>query len=873
MVKLLDSDECEWSKIPSDTRFPGFFSSMSDHALATSAVGVAIAVELYNKGVDLAGEYDGEMAELLKTRRGVIEVVRTLCLLHDSGKPSTKHTENTKKAVEEILSKIGFGKLATDLAESASRHHYDKDSERPPRTKVEWVVAYADKVAVQDRTFAGKILGVAVQPLRWLGDHVDASNKQKIYQLADFIERFGNDTKIDIGKVPDEIKKILPLDYKFFKETLDSELLNVRERLSEDIKLALILFEGAGIQGYVRKSSSARHLVGRSSLVEVATRLAAKSLEDMLAPESIIYVTSGSVFAIVPPSELHQVVDTLNKGFEDVVKGGISLKCCKSAEDVSFSLFELKTGPKFTWANWKEESKFSRIERRNFGEFYTILNNTISVLDHKVGGSLMIPAGKICSICFEEKALPENDLGILDVIKRLPEDEREGYKAGAVCLNVDQHRMKLKEKLAGSFEIEFKGEEADVTLRGKVAPEDVKNSPIFMITEAMSNILRDKLNAEHKDLIGEFSGRSIVFENAKSWNFLGLESEYALEGKGVPEKEEMVPGVSDVAFIGGDGDNFGLIKSAMNNLTLYRKVSKIFKEVMQDSVAKALSEVIIYQLRLYSQSYRPDKKLEPPAKLYLPFDMVYFGGDDFLLVLDAGFVFIFLKAFRDAILDRLGSRKQNYEKRDGENLSVFSLGVSLGVVVAPNRAPIHGTLSALSILESKAKKLSKHRQKVENNKPVFGGEISVALERFTTIPTKEFVEENYKAKDFGGTTKICSTSWPLLGADIFSDSPKDGQPLPLINLTKKLLEEHEIRSNNVAEFARIETPSEEEIKLQIRFKAARMDEKRPEREGYRLLANNLTVKEDDCIKFRHGDIANAMRIVKESPLLLPSGGG
>ncbi|MEM3587478.1 MAG: hypothetical protein QXO71_09180, partial [Candidatus Jordarchaeaceae archaeon] len=107
IVKLLDSEDCEWSQIPSDTRFPGFFSSLSDHAIATSAIGVAIAAELWNKKVDLASEYgSSELSGLLKDKKGLIEVIRTLCLLHDSGKPLFDHREGTRKAVEDLLSQI-----------------------------------------------------------------------------------------------------------------------------------------------------------------------------------------------------------------------------------------------------------------------------------------------------------------------------------------------------------------------------------------------------------------------------------------------------------------------------------------------------------------------------------------------------------------------------------------------------------------------------------------------------------------------------------------------------------------------------------------------------------------------------------------------
>ncbi|MHA1208621.1 MAG: Cas10/Cmr2 second palm domain-containing protein [Candidatus Freyarchaeota archaeon] len=857
LVELLSSDDCEWASIPSDTGFPGFFSSMADHALSASALGVAIALELYNKGVDLSGEYGGELAGLLASRDGLIEVVRTMCLLHDSGKPSPYPAEKTRETVFKFLNDLGLRGLASEVAESASRH--EPGGTLSPRTRLEWVVALASMLAEQDMVFTGDILSVACQPLRWLAERVEPSEGEKIERLVSVVEGLGGDV---LARDSDEwvkLRDILPLDYAHLKSTR-KELARAGELLGADVRLALILFEGAGIQGYVTKSSSARHLAGRGSLVEVATRLAKKELEKRLAPESIIYVTSGSVFALVPPSELEEIVDAVNKRFRGLVEGGMSLKSCKSREETSFDLFEIKAGPAYAWHEWETASTLQRIGRRNFGEFYTIMNNAIHVLDEPSEEELRVPAGEVCSICFEEKAIPEDDKRISEMRRRLPEDEREGYKAGHVCLRVDQHRMNLRENIPEFLKIEFK-DKASVFIPIRREPsEEVENSPAYRIAKRVATLLRKSLKDEHSDLTAKLAGKTVIFQTPESWNMLGRQSRYALEGKVPTDAEEEE--VHDLAFIRGDGDNFGLLKSSMTNLALYRKVSNMFVDVIQNSIAKALSEVIVHQLKLYTEH----ENLPESFNLELPFDVVYYGGDDFLLVLDAGFLFVFLNAFRESVLNSLGPRRRSYDKGAKENLSIFPLGISLGVVVAPNRAPIHGTLSALKTLEDKAKRFSKSRQRAADGSFLFGGEISVAVERFTTIPTKEFVEESYKPVSLGGATEIYHTSWPLLGSHIFSSGASGKQSL--LGLVKELLE-NGVRSNNVAEFVSLESLSEAEVALRIKFKAARLDEDRPEREAYKTLAKNLTVKEGNSVKFRHWDVAKVMKIIHDNSLLLP----
>lgn len=172
--------------IPADTRFPGFFSSISDHAKATSAVAVPLALELCKK-VDFSAEYEGYFSGYIKNRENLKEVIRTASLLHDIGKhPPQDHYKRSRKEIEEILSVAGFSDLAKQIAELASKHHYRGgiEEEYLPQRKLEWVIAIADKVAVHDRI----LWFFDLEPYEWL-----RANLKGQKELDEFIEKARKD--------------------------------------------------------------------------------------------------------------------------------------------------------------------------------------------------------------------------------------------------------------------------------------------------------------------------------------------------------------------------------------------------------------------------------------------------------------------------------------------------------------------------------------------------------------------------------------------------------------------------------------------------------------------------------------------------------
>jgi hypothetical protein len=865
MVKLLDSDECEWSKIPSDTRFPGFFSSMSDHALATSAVGVALAVELWNKKVDLASEYGGEeVAELLKSREGVIEVVRTLCLLHDAGKPSFDHEEKTKSAVVELLSQIGFGSLASELACIASKHHYGEKAKSKPEKKLEYIVAFADKVAVQDRSIMMKHIKKLGLPLEWLRK-LGAEDIEKIDALVNFIKFLneGNeiiDSSSDIFK---ESSDLIPLDYGK-EEARDRKLIEAPKILGvDDLRLALLLLEGHGIQGYIRKSEKSRYLIGSSSLVEAASHFVKDEIVKLLSSESLIYSASGSILSLVPFSELSKITSEAANRFNVMTEGGIGLKG-PNGDYSGFNLFEARYGPRFTWLS-KEKIPVNEIERRCFGEHFSVATNTLTPLTSLTQFQEKLKIAEICNICFEEKSYPQEDKRIIDLKNSLPEEERKEIRTGKNCLRAYEHSLKLR-RMERVLVINITPN-VKVQLEATTGDEEVRSTAFFEFLHFLRKTLEEQLGRDEL-LLKKLKDRGISligFTQVSTWDHLGRQSITATEGK-KPKGETF-----DLSFIKGDGDNFGTIKSSMSNITLYRKVSKIFRDAIQISITRAIAKILLQQINLYTE-----KSGEKSPVLELPFDILYFGGDDFLIVLDAGWTFIFLKEFRDSLQELLGRRisSQKYEKKLEENLSIISLGVSMGVATVTNRMPIYATLEAVDALLKRAKDKGKKAQEAKDGEETFGAEICVAFMRFTDLPSEESVETNYKAGKDLDETKIMYIAWPRLGSEIFETAPNGKRGL--INLAKELLD-CGLNSNNIASAVGIKTSSVDDAVLRVEYKATRMQKTRKERKGYETLAENLVISEDikaergirHVLKFQHLDLADILKVVFNKKELLP----
>ncbi len=826
------------SKVPSDTRFPGFFSSIADHALSTCNIAVPLAVELLEQGVNFPEDYkeNGLLHSLLSDEEGVITITRILSLLHDAGKPLEPHILYTENIIKQFMEELGFdSEFSRIIAESAKRHHYGQGYENVmPCTNLEWIIAFADKVSVQDRIFIPKNIKLLKEPLEWLIKEIrDGEQVKRIRNLLDVIQK---DKELKESNMPEELSEFFPINYNRYIQ-LDERLLNASKEFNlSSLKLSVLFLEGEGIQRYINRSEARKYLSGSSSLIDALTNFIAN--DDELR-HYVIYSSSGSILALVPSSRFTRILKKVMSTVNQIMSGGFTFKFPSKKESVSYDLFEIKNGP---YVSWTEGNDMQAISKRNLGTLYEFSLYELSSKHDELFQTKVLEFGKVCKVCFEEPATDKVRVG------------EEEIEIGQLCKVPYSYLNKINEVFMRSLlTVYIKGKDVHVKFIEEIEDELVKYSPINRVLTRIGYYIKKRLK-EDETLRKKLDGKTFLFVKTASLDELGRQSLQAL-------KKEPKEDVYDVAYIHGDGDNFGVMKASMSNITLYRTISHRFEEIIQGGVSMGLAEVLLNQLSVFVE-HNKDKLNSDKILLELPFDVLYIGGDDFRVVIDPAWIWVFLKKLRDNIKENFGSRKSEYKKAACEPLSIMPLGMSIAVVVVPNRMPIFAVSKALNELE----KIAKRRSKIEQ-RGKYGGEICVSFQRFTGLPGDYAVNSFYKPV-FGD--KVFLTAWPRLGQEIFNEKG-------LMKITGELLQKG-LRCNHVrnavsfkqeeaGEKLRIDTA--EEAKLRILYKATRVEESR---EGYRYLAENLVISRGNEIRFQNLDIVDVMETVHEDQIFLPGEG-
>jgi GGDEF domain-containing protein len=718
LFKLIDEKKL-WTNIPADTRFPGYFSSLADHVIATTSVAVPLAVEVFKQGYDFGRDYESDsLKNALREDRGLVEITRFLSLFHDIGKhPPNGHCERTEECIKNILKRFSLYDEFHELAESASRHHYGQyaKEDNKPRTKLEWIVAFADKVSsTQERGVSGSFATLH-EPYKWLLEvEQDNANKRRIEKILNLestsLEKYSEDPEI-YTLLPINISKIQKLDEKIFNAS--SQLGNA--------KIGVFCLEIAGIQKFITASDFRKYISGASTLIDDALSEVKKEIEKILCPECVIYAKGGSLLAIIPPSYLEKIRERACKIFEEKTKV-VNLKLPKNIE---FELWELKYGPKIFWSDdYDADILLKLTERRNFG---SVASSVISSLEstEKVGKPETIKIGEICPVCNEYAKSGH---------KHLIDDEEE-YVCERCYFVIEKHNKSREVKQIIQINIET----GEVSIPYYSLDFDTSYSRIvWKVKDALEKRLKTN------PVIAEYHSKGvnvINFAPIKTWNYLGRQHLAKDHSDGDDE-------VYNVAFIKGDGDNFGKIKSSMPSIALYRQISKLFEDVIEGCIAEALAEIMIKQLEI-----RVERDVKDGMLLDLPFDIVFVGGDDFLLLIDAAFIFVFLTAFRKKLQAMLGNRKREFTKKDVEPLSVVPLGVSIGIAIVKNRMPFKSTLDVVSDLLYRAKRKSR------SDDGKFGAEVFVSLKKFEAIPSKEEINETFGS----GFTQFPTSGEDLIG--------------------------------------------------------------------------------------------------------------
>lgn len=797
--------------LPADTRFPGFFTSLADHSTLTSAVAIAIALDLKRKGVDFKldsqGEFSEEFSKLLDDENSLKEVVRCAALLHDIGKqPWNEHYLRTEKYANEILKIAGFSEISDDLARLAARHHYGGGypEEYKPRTKIEWVVAIADKVSVLERLpFAKKeVIEAYYWILNKLNGTLTSDDKEKIAELIEYLEGKRKEFTTDPPLLPTDLEKFYRLDRPIF---------NPKEFLGEEPKIGVFCLEIAGIQKFITASDFRRYVSGASSLLENVLTEIKEYLENLLAPESVIYAKGGSLLAIVPESYYEEIKRQVINSFKrrtELARAKIPPK-----NVFSYSLSEIKYGPKVC----QDNEDF--VERRNFG---SVVSRTLNFLEmdlelkEEFGTELRIPVGNVCRCCYEQKG---------EISREIDGDE---VKICRRCDLVLKEYQKTREPLLFSLKLEKLAEEILERLENETWRKIVEK---FKEKVAKSAVVSSLLLKGVK---------SLVFKPVETWNYLGRQ--HLPQYLPLEIGEARYDMVYDIAFVKGDGDNFGRIKEIASSPALYKQISSLFEEVIEASIVEGFSEILLKELELFDKilEYRikNGENVKSNYTLEIPFDIVYIGGDDFLVLMDAAYTYVFLKAYRKNVQRILGKKRENYEKELQEPLSIFPLGVSIGVAVVKNRAPVASTLSALNSMLKRAKEKSK------SDKRPFGSEIYVYIQKFDQIPTKDEVEAQ----------------------EMFTSFPMDGEELEDFIEWIKFFASKKISPNWIKRVFGEEKPkSYAEACINLLFKMARTDKNSNEFEALKKLYElHKKFELGESTKYCHLDISDALKVLTEN---------
>ncbi|MHA1370354.1 MAG: Cas10/Cmr2 second palm domain-containing protein, partial [Promethearchaeota archaeon] len=248
----------------------------------------------------------------------------------------------------------------------------------------------------------------------------------------------------------------------------------------------------------------------------------------------------------------------------------------------------------------------------------------------------------------------------------------------------------------------------------------------------------------------------------------------------------------------------------------------------------------------------------------LTFYMIYFGGDDFFLVMDAGFTLPFILSLNERVRHLLGSKNSTYDKSPNDSLSIYPTGISMAVLITSNRSPINAVLECLNNLEGRAKEKNKRSMA-----DLFGGNNCIAFHRTTQMPNISDINGRYDPVKLLDNYNYKFTCFPLL-SDEFTDVVKDVLKLSECGITANYIKSLiELSKSSMIEEELINT------KLRICYTAARMKprsnlnvEKRLKTEGLLYLKSNFSDRGDHKVFVKYLDFIDLLTILPNDQRLL-----
>ncbi|MEQ9715147.1 MAG: hypothetical protein ABGF52_06380 [Candidatus Asgardarchaeum sp.] len=644
--------------------------------------------------------------------------------------------------------------------------------------------------------------------------------------------------------------KLVPRNITFstieeISNTLIPGIWNNYKDILENTRISVILIDLKGIQKFITRSEYRFYLAGASSYIETTLREINEELINKgIPPECIIFSTGGGILLVVPENKATDaysiISNNVKRRFGTAV--GIRTNYSNFKNKYLFHPIELIYGPIYSWQSQ------NNLPMRGFGGIFNyILKNLEDKTLNERFAVHNLTYNDICAVCFNKKGENRNNPEDAQIIEKVAGPEFKGKKICDICFNVIKHeydkKYTLREKgYSGLISITVKGNKVIASVSDYI--KEKTKIPLFEVLHKITEIINsnEKLNKKIYIALSDIESNKISFKYVRTWDELGKLS-YMLS-----KIEEVTH--PEIALIKGDGDNFGTVKALMSSIATYKQISRLFSEISIEGVAYGFANVILMSLNEYAENY-----FKYIDTIYLPFDVLYIGGDDLTLLLDAGFVFSFIKYLHEFLIQRVGLQKTGDYHKDRDNISALSpinLGYSLGISIFPNNMPLYMALYTTNELESMAKKKSKKR----NIK--HGGTITVAFQRFIGIPSKHIIHDIYGPKN--GNIKL--TAWPRSYDELF-DRRKG--ILPKI---KQLLA-HDISANKILRFIKVDDIDADEIKLKINYAAARMSKSRQDEASLlRELARFSFIILDDILSFQLRDIVDIMRTVHENERLL-----
>nr|MDO8115770.1 hypothetical protein [Candidatus Sigynarchaeota archaeon] len=386
----------------------------------------------------------------------------------------------------------------------AGRHHYGQtyDENRRPSTKLEWVVAIADKIAVMDRAMRVPKTHSMAQALRWLeGEMIDQDREKKnIKDLREFLET--KDRIVHGNKSGNQdIDLLLNLDWDLMKsinnKLLPENLLSIFNLpRNASLKIALYLCEGKGIQEFIRRSDAMKYLTGASSLVAAAFEMFREEISGYLAPESVIYSSSGSLLALVPSRGVDEINKKIWERYKKTIPQGSGIKLSSPA--LAFGPFEIKHGPLY--------SMDLDPDHRCFGELFSVVASAL-IEKQELAPFGKIKLGDLCTICNQRAA----------TTRKVVVNNEE--KLCTTCDAIYEHEIGLKRQVPKSLIISCFGDSVSVSLPGVPARKMFAMTPAWRFMKKINDVLLDKLR--FKDLSTQLEGKTITFIFPQSIDGLG----------------------------------------------------------------------------------------------------------------------------------------------------------------------------------------------------------------------------------------------------------------------------------------------------------------------------------------------------------------